>query len=431
MTAALLQSFGVAFTAAELAEIETVPSEFRYLLADYEVHPRVQLRLFRAGYKQMSTFAVMADDRAALRAAIKADIIDHEENGLTQPQVATARLSATQLIAAWTAASQRAAEMIRISADAKALRLPTLLARPAIIEFRRRFEQQHGRQSDAIWPSAALLERMMDEVEEGSCTAISLGDVISEEQGSDVQIILQESGSNVRVRKAPKSIPLPNTTEEFRQRIRTLAVAFTIVGYKHAARPWLRTATLETWANYVEYMLGDRVAAYKLDESGLAVRASWSTVLGYEFAVRKLASRFVIYDNLDFAAALNAAMNDLGCKEQFFITPTALLAAGKKQGGGSTSHHENAVSSNRGGKGNGKGSKKTWKDSNKKKDTGSKASKGKGKTKSYRGKRTPDGRLVCDFFNGPRGCNKEGCGFVHVCAWCFGPHSASSGECQH
>ena len=439
MTAQLLQSFAIPLTVQEEAEVSAAASDFRYLLAEYEVHSRIQLALFRAGYKQITTFAVMADDRATLRTAIANDIIDPATQGLTPAQVALARLSVTQLIAAWAAASQRAAEMTRLAADAKALRLPTLLSKPALVGYRQRFETAHGRIPDAIWPCAALLETLMDECEEGTCSAISLGEVISEEVSTDEQIILQEAGTNIRVRKAPKKIPLPATTEEFRQRIKTLAIAYTLVSYKHSARPWIRTATMEVWSNYVEHVLGDRVAAYKLDESGLAVRASWTTVLSYEHAMRKLACRLILYDNNDFATALRAATQDLACKEQFFITPTALLMASRRgpqvSSGAANGSGGNQASNHRQNKNQVKGNfKKTWKEQNKS-GGGGKSNQGgqkdKAKTKNYRGKKTPDGRLICDFFNGPRGCNKDKCSFVHVCAWCFGDHSASSGSCSH
>ena len=442
MAAQLLQDFAVPLTLAEEGEVAAAASDFRYLLAEYEVHSRIQLQLFRAGYKQMNTFAVMADDRAGLRTAISNDIINPAENGLTAVQVAAARLSVTQLIAAWMAASQRAAETTRLSADAKALRLPTLLSRPALIGYRQRFEAAHGRVPDAIWPCAALIETMMDECEEGSCSAVSLTEVISEEMSIDEQIVLQEAGTNIRVRKAPKKIPLPNTTEEFRQRIRTLAIAYTLLSYKHSARPWIRTATLDVWAGYVEYVLGDRVAGYKLDESGLAVRASWTTVLSYEHAMRKLVCRLILYENNDFATALRAAQEDLSCKEQFYITPTAMLMAGGKRG---TQQQPQQVAQYQGGTGGGssqsqgnQGSRqknavrKSGKDQNKSNSTGKQSGNQpkKSKAKNYRGKKTLDGRMICDFYNGARGCNKDKCNFVHVCAFCFADHSAFSGLCK-
>ena len=109
-----------------------------------------------------------------------------------------------------------------------------------------------------------------------------------------------------------------------------MAISFTIAGYKHPNRLWIRTSTLAVWSDYVEFLLSDKIASYKLDQDGIAIRAAWSTVLNYEHSLRKLACRKILYDGFDFEQALTFAREDLSCKEQYFITPTALLAASRK-----------------------------------------------------------------------------------------------------
>ena len=88
---------------------------------------------------------------------------------------------------------------------------------------------------------------------------------------------------------------------------------------------------MQCFLNYTEYLLSDQVAAFHMDEQGLSIKATWETVLGYDMAMRKAACRLVLYNGLDFAAALTLAMEDLTCRTRYFITPTALLSSSKSR----------------------------------------------------------------------------------------------------
>ena len=217
---------------------------------------------------------------------------------------------------------------------------------------------------------------------------------------------------------------MPATTEDFRQRMKTLAMSYVIAGYKHSSRLWLRTATMPVFAAYVEHILSDQVAAYHLDSENVSVRASWPTVLSYELNMRKLVVRMVLYESMDFGTALARAMVDLQCRERHFITPTALITAAK-------GHHPAAAwqgpppdAFNTGGKGKGKSAnaKKRARSSDGKDGGGKgKPAKGgvKGKGKGKQLLKTPDGRLICGFVNLPQGCVKPRCNFLHCCNLCF------------
>ena len=152
-----------------------------------------------------------------------------------------------------------------------------------------------------------MLEHRMQEVEEGAISAESLTEVISEEDSiEDVLVALDSSGA-IRTRKAPKSIPLPRTTEQLRDRLKTLAISYTLAGYKHGSRLWLRTSTPEVWRDYTGYLLGDQVAAFHQDNEGHTVNASWTTVLNYEHAIRRNMVSRILYDNEDLQTALLAS----------------------------------------------------------------------------------------------------------------------------
>ena len=66
-TLALINSFTVPLTDGENTALATMDSDLRFLLSENEVPVKIQVRLATGGYKAMSTFAVLADDRAGLR----------------------------------------------------------------------------------------------------------------------------------------------------------------------------------------------------------------------------------------------------------------------------------------------------------------------------------------------------------------------------
>ena len=436
MTAVLLGTLGTPLDAAETIELNKISSDLLYLLSDHEVPVRIQLRLGMMGYRSVQIFGVWADDKAGVRAAFTAGVLNENEGGLSIDQIAEVRLRANQVLSAWMTASLRAVEEIRLSTDSKLLRLPTMLTRTTLISLRQRYEQAHGRVSDSIFPCASLIEKRLEELEEGTFVAQQLTEIISVEQSGDEFTTISEVGTTVRVRRSPKSIPLPTTTEELRSRMKTLAITFTIAGYKHANRLWIRTSTLAVWADYVEYLLSDKIAAYQLDQEGISIRASWSTVLSYDFNMRKLACRKILYDGFDFEAALTFARDDLACKEQYFITPTAMIAASRRGGGSSGSGGGSAGSGDPKGENKGKG-KGIGTNARKRKAAlqwatdnpgsgkgGAKGSKAKGKNKG-KNQKTPDGRRICTWYNQANGCTRVRCDYLHLCGICFEPEHSS------
>lgn len=435
MTAVLLASLTVPLNLAEETELGELPSDVRFLWAEYEIPTKVQLRIKGLGYGNMRTFGVIADDRAGVRLMITQDLLDATEANLTPAQITQVRTISTQILSAWITANQRSTDETKLTSEAKLLRLPTLLTRASLISLRQKYEQENGRTVDSIWPCASLLEKRLEEIEEGSFTAVPLSEVISVEEAGDDYTILQEVGSNIKVRKSPKAIPMPASTEELRSRFRTLAISYIVAGYKHGTRLWIKSATMAVFQEYVEFLLSDQVASYSLDQDGLNVRASWTTVLSYDLHMRKLVCRKVLYENLDFASALTAAMGDFACKERYFVTPTAyLMAAGKRPA--------TVIAVADGGGGSGKGSKTkkqrkavAWQEriaentlarlpqaQSVAKSKGKAKGKGKGKNR-----RTPDGRNICSFHNSAAGCTKNAteCSFLHVCNLCFAPDHAA------
>ena len=418
MAAAILAGLAVPLTAPELLHLNAMTSDLRFMLSEADVPEQIQWRISQCGYKNVSTFSVWSDDKPSVRLSIAADILDPAEVGLTAPQQSAARAQVNYILSAWIVASQRSAEQTRLTTEAKLLRLPTILSRTTLVALRVRFEAEHGRVPDTIFPCAALIERRMDEIEEGDISAPHLTEVIAVDLCADETTTIQEIGTSVRIRKAPKAIAAPATTEEYRNRVRTMAISYVLARYKHSSRLWLRTATLNTWNTFVEYILSDEVGCYALDTEGISVKASWATTLNYEYQIRKLAFRKIQYEQLDFAAALTAAMADLTCKERYFITPTAYIAAASKKVGGGGLAQQVIPSIVKDGKGRGKNGALSR--TQKAQAAGvAKAAKPKGKGKGKGKGKTPDGRILCKAYNTLAGCSFTNCKFVHCCSSCL------------
>ena len=439
-TAALVASFDIALSVAERTELEKISSDLRFLLNEYEVPEKWQLLLLARGYSTLTTFGVVADDRPGLRLALAQDFdLNGAEANLSDAQKSTVRNTTTRILAAWLAASQRVSDEVRQTSDQRLLRLPTTVSRTHLIAMRQKFEAEHGRISDSVWPCPSLIERRLDEVEEGSFSADLLTEVVSVEKANDEQVVIHDIGVNVRVRKHCKNINQPTTTEELRNRMKTLAITFVLASYRHSSRLWLRTATLPVFLRYTEYLLSDQCALFHMDEQGLSIQATWETVLGYDLAMRKAICRSVLYQGMDFEAAMVIAMDDLTCRTRYFITPTALLSSRSSSSTGRVAVMPGvvkppdapAVMSN-------KQKRQAERITMLKELKAAKFAKGKGKGKE-KGKatsnaalKTPDGRLICRFFNEASGCSRSGCSYVHCCSKCYlATHGATDvGACK-
>ena len=77
---------------------------------------------------------------------------------------------------------------------------------------------------------------------------------------------------------------------------------------------------------YTEFLLSDQCAGFALDQEGISVAASWTTVLNYDLAMRKCMARSILFDCKDFVTAMQEAMTDLVVRTRYFIAPTAILA---------------------------------------------------------------------------------------------------------
>ncbi|CAE8592677.1 unnamed protein product [Polarella glacialis] len=290
---------------------------------------RLQAKIAQKGYTSMALFSVMAAGRVELEArAVRSFLLDPAATSLTPDQVDLVEITTAKLVAAWMEAKQRFEEHNKLNSASRASNLPMIIPKALLVSLRGRFEALHGRISDKVYPCAHMVEVRIEEVEEGTLSATPLEEVICVELGQDTFSSDSVSIHGVRFRKAPKAIAAPKNTEELRTRFKTLAMAFVLSSFKHTSTLWLRTVSMEAFAEYVEYLLSEHVASYQLDQDELSLKATWSTALGYDLAMRKRMVRSITYPpHLDFAAAMKQAMQDPVVRERRFITPTALITA--------------------------------------------------------------------------------------------------------
>jgi hypothetical protein len=407
--------------APELGQLNALSADLRFILGENDLPLRLQAKVAQKGYKSMALFSVMAADRAGLEAlAVRSFMLDPALVGLTPDQIDLVEISTTKLIASWMEAKQRFEEHNKLTSASRASNLPMIIPKSLLVSLRGRFEALHGRISDKVYPCAHMVELRIEEVEEGTLSATPLEEVICVELGQDTFSSDNVSVHGVRFRKAPKAISAPKTTEELRLRFKTLAIAFVLSSFKHTSTLWLRTVSMEIFAEYVEYLLSEHVAGYQLDQDELQAKATWSTVLGYDLAMRKHMVRSITYPPLsDFATAMRAAMADPVVRERHFITPTALLTAagaasrfGKRPAPEDAWAQEKAVKKK---KGKGKGKE-------------DKVQKAPAADNNTRIQQTPDKKRICGFFN-RKGCKVENCTWAHVCNRCMGAHPASDKVC--
>jgi hypothetical protein len=329
MAGAIIDSWVVALTPAEELVHSELSSDLAFVLNESLIPIRLQFEMARRHFRNLALFAAMADTRTEVRGIMASDFgVDLTVATLTDLQKIAGRQAVTATVAAWGTVNSRVTEVAKLAAESAASRLPLMLPIGGMIALRKRYEALHGKVPDHTWPCYALIEKRLEEIEQGSLSATPLSEVISIEAANDEIVTIPDTG--IRVRKSPKAILPPASTEEFRDRIKTLAISFEVAGFKHSHKPWLRSANMACFDRFVSYILGAKIAGRSLDGQGLGVKADWNTVLAYELAIRKHAVDSILYEGKTFDDAMTAGCKDLEIKEQYFITPTAILNSNRR-----------------------------------------------------------------------------------------------------
>ena len=409
---------------AMAASLALMAPDLRFVLSEREVTPELQAELSDQGFRSIGLFVSMVDTKAELRAYLQQTITgDPAENGITRDVAITRRMNAARLIDAWDACSKRQDESDRVHATQRASRLPLTMAGSQHIILRQRLENEYGRVEDAYYPCKSMVERRLEELEQGEVVAEDLTDCVSVAEAVEdvIGAVLDRDGAT-RPHKVTKKVSSPTNSEELRSRIKLLGISFQLASFKHSSRMWLKGMTPQVWLDHLEYILGDQIYGLKVEVMNSTIEAPWLVVMHYEHAVRKFAVRAMMFDNLSLADSMIAARKDGPTKERHFSTPVSMAASVSKQATQKRVPDEGEIPGRKNFKklkGKGKGGKEG------KGGKGGKEGKG-GKGTHYPHTKTPDGRLICFRFQDGT-CTSKKCNYVHVCAKCLAQHSMA--EC--
>ena len=205
----------MAMTPAQVAALATVSAELQFMWSEREVPAELQATLATQGIKTLGVFGSIVDTREQLRDTLKLMLdIDPSEAGIAADIMIQRRVNLARIIDSWETARKRISERDRISAEQRASRLPITLERGQHVMLRQKFEAEHGRLKDHAFPCHAMVERRMEEIDEGEPKAELLSDVISvEEAVEDVVGAVIDKKGTWKTKKTTKSVALPTTSE--------------------------------------------------------------------------------------------------------------------------------------------------------------------------------------------------------------------------
>lgn len=400
----------------------SINSDLRYLYEEKLVKEEDVDKLTEMGINSIARLALLEDNRAGVREVI-GKVLSLDVN------TPDGRGRLISVMDAWETAQRRTDEQRKQDAEAKSARLPRTLPRSTIISLRKAVEEVFGDLPDKIAPGVALIEMVLEQVEEHAIEAIPFTQVFCVEDGEDLKTgATIDTAGVVRIRRGRVDVAMPADSEELRRKLRCWGYAFIYAKLRHPGRAWLKSANQEVICEYCDFLLGDQVYGLvaKDQSDNVVARPKWSQVLHYDFQIRKEMAKHVLKGH-DFADALRKAMADPALREHNFVTPLACSAIASatrprsrspRGRGQAASGSGGASAKQRNGKGQGKRGSK-GKGGSKGEGKGS----GKGKGKQWYSK-TVDGRAICYAYNNADETCEGACGRVHVCRICFGKHPA-------
>ena len=253
--------------------------------------------------------------------------------------------------------------------------------------------------------------------EDNDPSAIQLTEVASLEDGED-EVVYAEcdlNGALKRQQRKTKRVPPPSNPEELRAYYIVLENSFLYLKYKHHNIAWLNGFKPGPFERLAKYLLGKK--CLKLEAaSDNDCHVAWSTILKYEYQIRKYAMELIKEKGLSLSDALEVAAGHEETRSLYF-TANVTFAKKRKTGPGAGkggAQYEDAWPKKikKGAVGN-KGTKDKGKGKNK-----GKKQKGKGRQHVKGGLnvmgQTPDQRMLCFKWNDGQDCDGS-CNMVHAC----------------
>ena len=274
-------------------------------------------------YPSVRRFAAMADSKTELRSALKADLHIDPDAGAAQ------RATMASLVTAWQACSDMAEKERQQRSEAKVLGVPRTLSYTDRNAMLHAYEKSYGHLEDREQPSSDYVALKVEEIEQGEFLASALDEVGSKDEALTLSVQSSvDAAGRLRVTRERKKSKLPKDSEELRAKLRLEATAMTMLGAKFQTRAWFVRLDPQVFANYAEYLLGEkcyRLQVPKADSEGTeTLSPPWGVLLRYEQAVRKEAYKNAVRENRTIAETLPEACKNSEIKEIHFLSPTVL-----------------------------------------------------------------------------------------------------------
>ena len=383
----------------------------------------------------------------------------------------------------WEACKIRAEVEAKASAERAVARLPPQICMGDLETAKTAFEQLTGQELPKyLTPSESYFERKC-----GHCESYFKAEPLTEitnfnQQDSNAMpgLDFDSPTGTFKQKKKDFAVPFPSDAEELSNRFKVLAAATMFCKMRYASNPKLTSASMELFQRYFDYLKGPRVWGYiTKDRMGQPLASPHiGHIISYDLAIREQVAQ-AMNQGADIKSAFEAALgnsdlrettfagayrNDTGTEECRALTAPGLAeqypsmrgkkralplalengaknatalqatrdrnkakkerqkaakAAAAAQRQGSQNQHQQQQTKG-GGKATGKGGKQT-------KGTPTRGQ-GDGMPQGAKSM-TPDNRSLCFNFNKDTCTRGANCRFAHVCWFCFGNHSGSSGSC--
>ena len=393
-------------------------SNLRYVLDDVGVRLPIQAVLFHHGFGTIARFVGMEDTKASMRDAIRAVMGIRATDGVEQ------RCDIADLLTAWENARARLASEIQMRAERSVQELVQPASNLDMKAMLKAHEKLHGDLESRLVPGRYLLGTKLEEVQSNEPEPERLKDITTKDDG-DEETLTTEVGRDGRLtvkKGCKKEVKDPATPEELRTRYRVLAHAWEFANLKHPGRVWLQNYGTSTYNKLADYILGPKVAGLRIlrvpgnPDSG--VKPAWTTILAYEYEIRKHAFELVRRGKHTGVAAMMEAMDNAEIRGLHFTAVFQVQSTSAKNGADDHAKVDKKREKSDDGPDK-EGRSKKKKQRNRGND--SKGNKKKQHTHSA------EGRAICFKF-GKKGASQcDGtCGMLHICQYCFGDHKYSA-----
>ncbi len=408
--------------AAGLAKVE---GELLRILEDAEVGSEVRALFGHFGISKVRSFARLEPDESSLRELLKRDF----EFGETIAE----RISMAHVLVAWDAAKDRVKRQAEVATEARVHGTTPELPKSDSNSMRMAYEGVHGEISDALYPSNDYLKTKLDQVEDEIYEAEPLTEVISRDNaaadGSDVTLTLVPTA--LRVSKVKHRIAAPRDTEQFRARLRTMAMCWELVRMRYPERKSLQGLTHQTFVDIVDYILGELVWQFRGPSEQ---QVTWMDVLEYEHQIRKRALKWVRQQKYTIKDAIAVAIKDQELRTTYFVTQLACAKSRKRdrspnpeprrpnpnQPRNNQEKGKGKGGQSKGSKGKGKGGKQDWgynnNNTNEPSSADAHAVNSAKKKEKLLAAVPSNGRFICIKYN-KNSCGGQ-CRYEHACLRC-------------